>query len=105
MDILPLVSGTAASISTGMSGSAGIAVPSPQPAGDAGSGSVFERMLDAVDGAAGAANDATARMVNGTGDVHEAMIALQQADLALQFAVQIRNKLVQAYQEISRMPV
>jgi flagellar hook-basal body complex protein FliE len=33
------------------------------------------------------------------------MIALQRADLTLQFSVQIRNKLVQAYNEIMRMPV
>ncbi len=41
----------------------------------------------------------------GSGDVHDAMIALQRADLTLQLTVQVRNKLVQAYQEIMRMPV
>ena len=95
MDIAPLTSGA---------GAAGGAAAAPQGAAGSG-GSVFERLLDAVNDSAGAANEATSRMVDGTGDVHEAMIALQQADLALQFAVQIRNKLVQAYQEISRMPV
>ena len=44
-------------------------------------------------------------MLDGTGDVHDAMIALQRADMTLQFSVQVRNKLVQAYQEIMRMPV
>jgi flagellar hook-basal body complex protein FliE len=44
-------------------------------------------------------------MIDGSGDVHDAMIALQRADLTLQFSVQVRNKLVQAYQEIMRMPV
>ena len=39
------------------------------------------------------------------GDVHDAMIALQRAELTLQLTVQIRNKLVQAYQDIMRMPV
>ena len=47
----------------------------------------------------------SAACVEGTADVHDAMIALQRADLTLQFSVQIRNKLVQAYQEIMRMPV
>jgi flagellar hook-basal body complex protein FliE len=37
--------------------------------------------------------------------VHDAMIALQKSELALQLTVQIRNKFVQAYQEIMRMPV
>jgi flagellar hook-basal body complex protein FliE len=44
-------------------------------------------------------------MLSGGTDVHDAMIALQRADLTLQFSVQIRNKLVQAYNEIMRMPV
>ncbi len=51
------------------------------------------------------ANTAVAGMLNGSADVHEAMIALQQAEVALQFTVQVRNKLVQAYQEIMRMPI
>ena len=44
-------------------------------------------------------------MVDKTGDVHDAMIALQRAEMALQLTVQIRNKLVQAYQDIMRMPI
>ena len=44
-------------------------------------------------------------MLDGTGDVHEAVIALQRADVMLQLTVQIRNKLVQAYQDVMRMPV
>ena len=47
----------------------------------------------------------SAGMLDGTGDVHDAMIALQHADMMLQLTVQIRNKLVQAYQDIMRMPV
>ena len=43
--------------------------------------------------------------MGGTGeDVHSAMIAIEKADLAFQLMVQVRNKIVQAYQEISRMP-
>lgn len=51
------------------------------------------------------ANTAVTGMLDGSADVHEAMIALQQAEVALQFTVQVRNKLVQAYQEIMRMPI
>ena len=36
-------------------------------------------------------------------DVHEAMIAVQKADLSFQLMLQVRNKVVQAYQEIERM--
>jgi flagellar hook-basal body complex protein FliE len=37
--------------------------------------------------------------------VHDAMIALQRAEMTLQLTVQIRNKLVNAYQDIMRMPI
>lgn len=42
------------------------------------------------------------------GDVehlHQVTVAAEQAALALQLTVQIRNKLVEAYQEISRMQI
>jgi flagellar hook-basal body complex protein FliE len=51
------------------------------------------------------ANLAVSNMIDKTGDVHDAMIALQRAEMTLQLTVQIRNKLVQAYQDIMRMPV
>jgi flagellar hook-basal body complex protein FliE len=35
--------------------------------------------------------------------LHQAMIALEQASLGLELTLQIRNKLVAAYDEISRM--
>jgi flagellar hook-basal body complex protein FliE len=79
-------------------GAAGAA--SGQPFGD-----TLSRLVDKVADTGGAANDAVARMIDGSGDVHEAMIAMQQSDMTFQFAVQVRNKLVQAYQEIMRMPV
>jgi flagellar hook-basal body complex protein FliE len=62
-------------------------------------------LLTPVDRTASDANSAIANMVRGTGDVHEAMIALQRAETTLQLTVQVRNKLVQAYQDIMRMPI
>lgn len=38
-------------------------------------------------------------------DLHDVMLAMEGANLATQLTVQVRNKLVEAYQEISRMPV
>jgi flagellar hook-basal body complex protein FliE len=70
-----------------------------------GFGSTLETMLKSVDATAGEANTAVADMVEGKGDVHDAMIALNRAETTLQLTVQVRNKLVQAYQEIMRMPV
>lgn len=36
-------------------------------------------------------------------DMHTALIASEQANLAIQLTVQVRNKAVEAYQEIMRM--
>lgn len=38
-------------------------------------------------------------------DLHQVMIASQQSMLSLQLTIQIRNKVVEAYQEIMRMPL
>ena len=38
-------------------------------------------------------------------DIHQVMIATEKADLALQFTIQIRNKILDAYHEIMRMQV
>lgn len=38
-------------------------------------------------------------------DIHTVMIAGEKANLALQLTVQIRNKVIEAYQEIMRMQV
>jgi flagellar hook-basal body complex protein FliE len=38
-------------------------------------------------------------------NLHQVMIASEKADIALQFTIQIRNKLLEAYQEIMRMQV
>jgi flagellar hook-basal body complex protein FliE len=45
-----------------------------------------------------------AGVLEGTGgDVHTALIAVEKADLSFQLMMQVRNKIVSAYQEISRM--
>ncbi|MCW3488749.1 flagellar hook-basal body complex protein FliE [Dethiobacter alkaliphilus] len=36
-------------------------------------------------------------------DIHQVMIAMEQAKMAMQLTVQVRNKVVEAYQEVSRM--
>lgn len=38
-------------------------------------------------------------------DVTEAMVAIQQADLSFQSMMAVRNKIVQAYEEVMRMQV
>lgn len=40
-----------------------------------------------------------------TDNIHQVMIAGEKAEMALQFTMQIRNKILDAYQEIMRMPI
>jgi flagellar hook-basal body complex protein FliE len=73
--------------------------------GAAGVTAGFSQLLEGVETTAAQANEAVSAMVDKTGDVHDAMIALQRAEMALELTIQIRNKFVQAYQDIMRMPI
>jgi flagellar hook-basal body complex protein FliE len=79
---------------------------SPGAAADGGDfGSSLAKLLESVESSASNANTAIAAMTDGTGDVHTAMLALQQAEVSMQLTVQVRNKLVQAYQDLMRTPI
>ena len=66
--------------------------------------STLEQSMDAVGGAQGEAENQVAQLLNGQGaDLHSAMIAVEKADLSFQLMMQVRNKIVQAYQQISNM--
>ena len=77
------------------------------PAGAAESGNFLETLqqsIDQAEGAQGAAATQVAQLLNGKGaDLHSAMIAVEKADLSFQLMMQVRNKIVQAYQTISNM--
>lgn len=78
--------------------------------GPAGAADQFGRYLTEalakVEAAQHQAADAAQRLATGEiRDVAEVMIASEKATLALQLTVQVRNKVVEAYQEIMRMPV
>lgn len=91
-----------------VSGAVSFTAPRTVPAageGAPGFGQSLMALIENVETAGGEANTAVSNMLDKTGDVHEAMIALQRAEMTLQLTVQIRNKLVQAYQDIMRMPV
>lgn len=76
------------------------------PASDGGDfASSLAKLLESVEDTAGEANQAVANMTDGSGDVHTAMLALHQAEVSMQLTVQVRNKLVAAYQDLMRMPI
>jgi flagellar hook-basal body complex protein FliE len=68
----------------------------------------FGRTLDGVMNQVGDADsDAQTKvqeMLQGNGqDLHTAMIAVEKADLSFQLMMQVRNKIIQAYQTVSQM--
>jgi flagellar hook-basal body complex protein FliE len=82
-------------------GSAG--APASEPSGSF--ADALKGLVENTDKSSEQANAAIGGMLDKSVDVHDAMIALQRAEMSLQLTVQIRNKLVQAYQDIMRMPV
>jgi len=43
-------------------------------------------------------------LMEGKAEVHESMIALQKADISMRLLLTVRNKAIEAYKEIMRMP-
>ncbi|HLH53403.1 MAG TPA: flagellar hook-basal body complex protein FliE [Verrucomicrobiae bacterium] len=86
--------------------STGIAETNPaQPAGESFS-NVLGRMVQEVSASQGAANDAVAALQSGHNvSLHQAVIAMEEANISFQLMVEVRNKLLDSYQELMRMQV
>lgn len=86
--------------------SAAPSMPSADPG--AGSGSSFASILsDAVQGV-NQSNDNAATQVSNLlqgqgGDISNVMVAVEKADVSFQLMMQVRNKIVSAYQDIEKM--
>jgi len=81
--------------------------PSPAPVA---AGSDFAELIGhaigKVEAAQASANRTAADfLVAGKGDIHTVALASQQAELVVEMFQQVRNKFVQAYQEIMKMPM
>lgn len=64
----------------------------------------LKNSLDKINDMQITADEATRAFVSGEDiEIHEVMLAGEEAKVSLQFAVEMRNKLVEAYQELSRM--
>ncbi len=64
----------------------------------------LESAIDKVQDVQSSADQQVASVLKGNGqDLHSAMLAVEKADLAFQMMMQVRNKIVQAYQTISQM--
>ncbi len=68
--------------------------------------SFFERSLEKVNELKLDADQAMEQLATGNEkDIHNTMIALQKADVSMELMLQVRNKMIAAYDEIRKMPV
>lgn len=51
------------------------------------------------------ADEAVKELSLGKGDLHETILALEKADISFRLMMQIRNKLIRAYEEVMKMPL
>ena len=86
-----------------------VATPNLSPASGATAGSSFDgflgNMVSEVSAKQAAAGDAVQGVMSGNVPLHKAMIAVQEASLSFQLMVEVRNKLLDSYQELMRMQV
>jgi flagellar hook-basal body complex protein FliE len=76
----------------------------PATTSESGFRDVLHSALDDMQQLEGQAEAKVAGVISGQGtDVHSALIAVEKADLSFQLMMQVRNKIVSAYEEISRM--
>lgn len=86
--------------------SAGSSAPGKEQAGGASFASALEQVLDKVNTSQVVADEALKGfLVGDIQDIHMVALASEEARLMMQLAVEIRNKVVEAYQEMSRMQV
>lgn len=92
--------------SSGIESIDGLASRAKAPAGAAPPASFADTLgqaIQAVDKTQLAADDQATKVANGGGNLHEMSLALEKADVSMRLAVKVRNKLLDAYNEIMRM--
>lgn len=88
--------------------SSGFSFPELAGSKSAGSGgdfhSFFQDAVQRVDDFQKNASQSVDKLLSGESEeVHQTVLAAQKAELSLEFFLQVKNKAVQAYQEVMRM--
>lgn len=94
----------------GIGGLEGIAKPEATPsiggAEKGGFSNFLQKAVSEIDGKMQTAKAEQAKVLTGEStNLHQAMIAMQEASVAFTLMVEVRNKLVESYQEVMRMQV
>jgi flagellar hook-basal body complex protein FliE len=79
-------------------------VPAERPGG-ASFADALGKAIASTDALQTAGDDEVGTLALGGGNLHETSLALEKADTAMRVLMKVRNKVVDAYQEIMRMSV
>jgi flagellar hook-basal body complex protein FliE len=90
-----------------VAGAAGVrATDAPQAVGTPSFGAILENVVGDVNSKMEAGAAEQAKVLSGEStNLHQAMISMQEASVAFSLMVEVRNKLVESYQELMRMQV
>ena len=79
--------------------------PTQAPSGPASFGKLLNEAVQQVNDVEKGSQGELQKFLGNESDLHSVMIALEKADLSFQTMMQVRNKIVQAYQEIMKSQV
>jgi flagellar hook-basal body complex protein FliE len=97
--LLPALSGTSASLASPFAAGSAAAASTPAPFSD-----LLTDAVGQVNQLESQAHAAVSGLMTGSGvDVHQAMIATEKASMSFELALAVRNKAVQAYQQVVGM--
>ena len=83
-----------------------IAMPQTQGSGGNAFGKVLEAAVDRVELSRDSAQQSVQKFMTGEeGELHNTILQVQRAELEFEFALQVKNKIVQAYQEVMHMQI
>lgn len=75
------------------------------PAGGASFAQALGHAIGGVEALQLAADGEAAKAASGAGNLHETALALEKADVGMRVLTKVRNKIVEAYQDVMRMGV
>jgi flagellar hook-basal body complex protein FliE len=81
------------------------AVSAPDKGAADGFGGVLKSALGEVNDLQNGSQNELQKFMNNDSDLHSVMVALEKADISFQMMMQVRNKIVSAYQEIMKTQV
>jgi flagellar hook-basal body complex protein FliE len=85
---------------------AGIGVGAPAANPGVGAPTSFEKLIGAVESKQAEASAITRDVLLGNNpNIHQSVIAMQEASLSFSLMVEVRNKVIESYQELMRMSV